>query len=276
MSGYLELADGGLVAVRDGLVLGRVASCDVVLDDTKASRRHARVIVEAGVVEIEDMGSSNGTRLNGKPVERRMLRDGDRVEIGKTAVVFREGALPVGGAAGGGRGSVGRGSVGAPSAPAPAAADPFGDDDDLLGGGSPSSAPPLPDAPGGLEDEDDLLASTPSPAGDVVEFEDEVVEVTSAPPPRRADPLEDPLVAPRAPSRPAGAPASKSGQQAAGQERAGLPGSGRVLQYSKKAGGKGVLGDDLGQMSGGKRALLVVLVLAVGGCVVYGIMAAMR
>ena len=120
MSGYLELADGAVVPVRDGLVLGRVAACDVVVADSKASRRHARLIAEAGVVEIEDMGSSNGTLLNGKPVDRRMLRDGDRVEIGQTVIVFREGALP------------GR-SAAAPSRAAAGAAL-LDDDDDGTGG----------------------------------------------------------------------------------------------------------------------------------------------
>ena len=83
-----------MVGVRDGLVLGRVSACDVVVNDKKASRRHARLISEAGVVEIEDLGSSNGTLLNGNPVDRRMLRDGDRIEIGKTVVVYREGQMP--------------------------------------------------------------------------------------------------------------------------------------------------------------------------------------
>ena len=50
MSGYLELADGSIVGVRDGLVLGRVAACDVVVDDKKASRRHARLISGIGSV----------------------------------------------------------------------------------------------------------------------------------------------------------------------------------------------------------------------------------
>lgn len=257
MSGYLELADGEVIAVRDGLLLGRVASCDVVIADTKASRRHARVIVESGVVEIEDMGSSNGTRLNGKPVERRMLRDGDRVEIGKTVVTYREGAMP------------GRSRPAA--AAAPASDDLFGDDDDLLAAGAPdddapapapaASAAPAPSVGADEEDDDDLLTTAPAPAGDVVEFEDEVVEVAKAPPPRR----EEPLVQTRAPAR---------GQAKATDDV--QPSSGRILQYSKKAGGSGVLGDDLGQMSGGKRALLVLLVVAVGGGIVYGVMTALR
>jgi DNA segregation ATPase FtsK/SpoIIIE, S-DNA-T family len=75
VSGYLSLANGKRVAVRDGFVLGRVAGCDLVVDDGKCSRRHAKIHVESGVVEIEDLQSSNGTLLNDKPVTRRLLRE---------------------------------------------------------------------------------------------------------------------------------------------------------------------------------------------------------
>ena len=50
----------------------------------------------------------------------------------------------------------------------------------------------------------------------------------------------------------------------------------RVLQYSKKSGGKNPLGDDLGQMSGGMRMLVVLIAVAIGGGVIYGIMIAMQ
>lgn len=261
MSGYLELADGAIVPVKDGLVLGRVSACDVVVADSKASRRHARLISEAGVVEIEDMGSSNGTLLNSKPVDRRMLRDGDRIEIGKTVITYREGSAPS-------------------QSPPSTGGDLFEDDDDLLGGDA-VAPPPSPKADAGLlddEDDDLLSAAPPAPApaapaspppappppADVVEFEDEVVEVQKAPPPR-AEPQVEVRAAPRSPSPQGG----RSGSEVE-------PSSGRILQYSKKQGGSGVLGDDLGQMSGGKRAALVLLVVAVGVGVVYGIMSAMR
>ena len=74
VTGQLQISDGRVVAVRDGLTMGRVAGCDIVIDDTKASRRHARIVVMDGVVEVEDLGSSNGTMLNGKPVQRRVVR----------------------------------------------------------------------------------------------------------------------------------------------------------------------------------------------------------
>ena len=257
MSGYLELADGAVVPVRDGLVLGRVAACDVVVADSKASRRHARLIAEAGVVEIEDMGSSNGTLLNGKPVDRRMLRDGDRVEIGQTVIVYREGALP--------------GRSAAAPARASGGAALLDDDDDLFASTGPSGAAPVapPTDEAVLGGDDELPAprapspsAPPPPAADVVEFEDEVVEVQNVPPPRQEPAVE---------VRQAGRPASGAGGADPVQAS-----SGRVLQYSKKKGGSGLLGDDLGQMSGGTKWLLVLLAVAAGGGVVYAIMSAMR
>lgn len=95
MTGYLEFDDGRRVALRDDrreMLLGRVATCDIQIDDTKASRKHARLIYEGAVLEIEDLGSSNGTLLNDKPIQRKMVRDGDVIRIGKTQMTFVESA----------------------------------------------------------------------------------------------------------------------------------------------------------------------------------------
>ncbi len=91
--GYFDISDGRQIELQDGMVIGRVAKCDVTLDDPKVSRRHARVIVDQGVVEIEDLGSSNGTTLNGRPVKRRLVRPGDIIGIGMTELTFCEGVL---------------------------------------------------------------------------------------------------------------------------------------------------------------------------------------
>ena len=80
----------------------------------------------------------------------------------------------------------------------------------------------------------------------VVEFADEVVEVKKAPLPT-----------------PAAKPAAAVSGPAVSQSGA------RVLQFSKQAAGKGLLGDDMGQMSGGMRALIVVGVLVLGAAVVW-------
>ncbi|HEY4562893.1 MAG TPA: FHA domain-containing protein, partial [Thermoanaerobaculia bacterium] len=68
------------------LILGREqGSADLVIDDPGVSRRHARVLSDAGGVIVEDLGSSNGTYVNGQrisgPVE---LGAGDEVQVGAT------------------------------------------------------------------------------------------------------------------------------------------------------------------------------------------------
>lgn len=64
-------------------VIGRDAACDVVLDDTSASRRHARLYCdEGGQYWIQDLQSKNGTTLNGAPVASSRVQNGDRIGIG--------------------------------------------------------------------------------------------------------------------------------------------------------------------------------------------------
>ena len=64
-------------------LLGRDSSCHILLEDSRISRRHARMSVDASLVFIEDLGSMNGILVNGTRVrERRALFDGDWVTIG--------------------------------------------------------------------------------------------------------------------------------------------------------------------------------------------------
>lgn len=64
------------------LTIGRSPDCDIVLDDRQVSRIHARVLWRDGQYEIEDLGSKNGTHLNGRDViGRHALRDGDEIQI---------------------------------------------------------------------------------------------------------------------------------------------------------------------------------------------------
>ncbi|WP_213957959.1 FHA domain-containing protein [Variovorax sp. dw_954] len=62
--------------------LARAAQNDIVVDSVSASRRHARIIVAPAFVTIEDLGSSNGTYVNGERVQNQVLADGDAVRIG--------------------------------------------------------------------------------------------------------------------------------------------------------------------------------------------------
>jgi pSer/pThr/pTyr-binding forkhead associated (FHA) protein len=67
---------------------GRHPDCNVILDDITVSRRHAQFQLENGTFRIVDVGSLNGTYVNGEPVDSAVLADGDEVQIGKFRLVF--------------------------------------------------------------------------------------------------------------------------------------------------------------------------------------------
>jgi hypothetical protein len=72
------------------LVIGRDASAGIVLDDPEASRRHAAASVEGASVRVEDLGSTNGTFVNGERITAaRTVSEGDRVRIGTTVFEVR-------------------------------------------------------------------------------------------------------------------------------------------------------------------------------------------
>ena len=64
------------------LLIGRHQACDVVLLDPSVSRQHARLIFRDGTWILLDLGSTNGTTVNGAPVTRCELRPGDQVDLG--------------------------------------------------------------------------------------------------------------------------------------------------------------------------------------------------
>jgi hypothetical protein len=64
------------------LLLGRHLGCDVVLPSVKVSRRHARLVFRDGSWILQDLGSTNGTTVNGMRVGRCTLEPGDRLVIG--------------------------------------------------------------------------------------------------------------------------------------------------------------------------------------------------
>ncbi|MDQ5846291.1 MAG: GGDEF domain-containing protein [Acidobacteriota bacterium] len=82
---------GELMAVpipleRDEVIIGRALEADVRLNDARASRLHARITSEreadGGGYRLEDLGSTNGTLVNGELITEVMLNDGDKIEIG--------------------------------------------------------------------------------------------------------------------------------------------------------------------------------------------------
>ena len=69
--------------------IGRQADNDLVVVDPGVSRHHAEVINENGSCTLHDLGSTNGTYVNGSVVTEHALRDGDRISLGSTVVEFR-------------------------------------------------------------------------------------------------------------------------------------------------------------------------------------------
>ena len=71
-------------------VFGRDSDSVVWIDDPSVSRRHARILVDSDGATLEDLGSKNGTSINGEAVhDRRSLADGDLIEVGRASMVFR-------------------------------------------------------------------------------------------------------------------------------------------------------------------------------------------
>lgn len=76
--------------VTDATVLGRSDEADVVLDDPYASEFHLRLVASEGGLTLHDLGSTNGTYLNGRRVTAPAeLRRGDAVQVGKTVMEIR-------------------------------------------------------------------------------------------------------------------------------------------------------------------------------------------
>ena len=69
--------------------IGRDSRCEIHLDDTETSRKHAEIEFAKGAYSLTDLKSSNGTIVNGKVIQSKVLCDGDRIQIGKFLFVFR-------------------------------------------------------------------------------------------------------------------------------------------------------------------------------------------
>lgn len=70
-------------------MIGRAENAHVSLPDPGISRLHARIVREGDDFVVEDLGSTNGTEVNGQLIKRRRLADGDRVRLGNSTLQFR-------------------------------------------------------------------------------------------------------------------------------------------------------------------------------------------
>lgn len=92
-SAYILFLTGTLVGklhmLADGVTtIGRSRGCTLVLDDTRISRRHTEIRLEHGNAVLHDLGSTNGTFVNGERCETRVLQDGDKIQI-SSATIFK-------------------------------------------------------------------------------------------------------------------------------------------------------------------------------------------
>ena len=87
----LVTATESLPLVDGENLIGRDARADVRLDHAMVSRRHARIVVGSSRAVLEDLGSKNGTLLEGRPVTQPVaLEDGNRISFGRLVATYRE------------------------------------------------------------------------------------------------------------------------------------------------------------------------------------------
>jgi hypothetical protein len=86
----LTLPGGQRIELHEGhYVLGRHLENDIVLNDTNVSRKHAEFVCAAGEVMVRDLGSTNGTKVNGVVVGgEQLLQHGDVINFGTAQVTF--------------------------------------------------------------------------------------------------------------------------------------------------------------------------------------------
>ena len=87
---YLTTADQHFLLQEGEAEIGRSGDVAIRIDAGSVSRRHARIVVSGDEARLEDLGSKNGTFLDGKPVTSAcLLKDGDAIRIGRVELTFR-------------------------------------------------------------------------------------------------------------------------------------------------------------------------------------------
>ncbi len=95
----VEIRLGGRMVLQrtfmpPAMFIGRDPTCELRLDNLNVSRHHARIIWHKGRFQVEDLGSSNGTLVNGRKVEKQELSTNDTITVGKFSVQLKVPALP--------------------------------------------------------------------------------------------------------------------------------------------------------------------------------------
>ena len=82
------------IAADKQILVGRSSDLDMVLVEDMVSRKHARIVMQGDQIWIEDLGSTNGTFVNGEKIKRARLKEGDRVLIGTSILKLIAGDAP--------------------------------------------------------------------------------------------------------------------------------------------------------------------------------------
>ena len=82
--------DGKRYPITKGrTIIGRGSEADVTVDDTGTSRKHVEILCDVKRGQVNDLGSTNGSKLNGQPLKKAPLPPDSVIEIGRTRIVFR-------------------------------------------------------------------------------------------------------------------------------------------------------------------------------------------
>lgn len=74
---------------KGATIVGRGSDCDITIDDAGASRKHVEIIWDGDRAQVSDLGSTNGTKLNGKKLTKALLEPDSIIDIGSTRLVYR-------------------------------------------------------------------------------------------------------------------------------------------------------------------------------------------
>lgn len=75
--------------IKARTVIGRGSDADITIDDTGTSRKHIEVLWDGKRAQVRDLGSTNGSQLNGQPVKQAVLEPDSVITIGRTRIIFR-------------------------------------------------------------------------------------------------------------------------------------------------------------------------------------------
>ena len=84
----LEIGEKQYLLTKDKTIIGRGSNCDIVIDDPGISRKHLEIDINDGNVIARDLGSTNGTYVEGHQVPAATLLDGNTITIGRTRILY--------------------------------------------------------------------------------------------------------------------------------------------------------------------------------------------